>query len=284
MTQSTDAIRQKAEQLRNWDDSAVGWNKFFDKFEVGAQCVSDRLVELARIQPGNRVLDVATGVGEPAVTAARRVGSSGRVVATDHSSQMIKLAGERAASRGLGNVDFQTMDAEVLDLPDRSFDAIVCRWGLMFLPDLPSALSRMHELLVPGGWLAASVWADAPKVPMIGLILGVCRQFELPRPPAGSLGPLSLSDIDALKKNFQQAGFSEISSESITVTFEFASGEEYVRFQQRIQNPTTKLIGAQPAETQEKIWKAAAESTKPYADADGVVRLANECVCVAARR
>jgi len=284
MTQSSDAIRQKAEQLRNWDDSAVGWNKFFDKFEVGAQCVSDRLVELARIQRGQRVLDVATGVGEPAVTAARLVGADGRVVATDHSSQMIKLAAERAATMGVNNVDFQTMDAEVLDLPDQSFDAIVCRWGLMFLPDLSSALRRMHDLLVPGGWLAASVWADGSKVPMIGLILGVCRKFELPRPPAGSLGPLSLSDIDALKAKFQQAGFSEISSESITVTFEFASGEEYVRFQQRIQNPTTRLIGAQAPEMQQKIWQAAADSTKPYAGADGIVRLSNECVCVAARR
>ena len=283
-TQSPDVMRLKAEQLRNWDESAAGWNKFFDKFERGAQCVSDRLIELARIQPGQRVLDVATGIGEPAVSAARRVGPKGHVVATDHSGQMIKLARERASARGLSNIEFLEMDAEALALPEKSFDAIVCRWGLMFLPDLAGALERMRHLLVPGGRLAAAVWSDAPKVPMIGLVLGVCRQFQLPRPPAGTLGPLSLADIDALKRTLEQAGFAEVGVESLTVTFEFASGDEYALFQQRIQNPTTKLINAQPAEMQAKIWQAVADSTQPYAGADGVVRLPNECVCLAARR
>jgi len=282
--QSEEVTRIKAEQLRNWDDSAAGWSKFFDKFERGAQCVSDRLVELAKIQPGQRVLDVATGIGEPAVTAARRVGPNGKVVATDHSGQMINLARERASTMGASNVEFLEMDAEALKFPEKSFDAIVCRWGLMFLPDLAGALERMRPLLVAGGRLAASVWADGPKVPMIGLVLAACRQFELPRPPAGSLGPLSLADIDALKRTMEQAGFAEVGSEPLTVTFEFDSGEEYARFQQRIQNPTTKLIGAQPADAQARIWQAVAASTQPYIGADGIVRLPNECVCVVARR
>ena len=282
--QSPDITQIKAEQLRNWDESAAGWSKFFDKFERGAQCVSDRLVELAQIRPGQRVLDVATGIGEPAVTAARRVGPKGHVVATDHSPQMIKFARERASAIGVSNIEFFAMDAEALNLAEQSFDAIVCRWGLMFLPDLAGALQRMRLLLIPGGLLAASVWRDASKVPMIGLVLGVCRQFQLARPPAGTLGPLSLSDIDALKRTFEQAGFGDISDESMTVTFEFASGEEYARFQQRIQNPTTKLIGAQPTEVQAEIWQAVGASTAPYAGADGVIRLPNECVFVVARR
>lgn len=283
-TQSVDRERLKAEQRRHWDESAVGWAKFFDKFERGAQCVSDRLIELARIQSGQRVLDVATGIGEPAVSAARRVGPKGHVLATDHSAQMIKLARERTATLGLSNLEFLEMDAEALELPESSFDAILCRWGLMFLPDLGGALAGMRRLLVPGGRIAAAVWRDAPRVPMIGLLLKVCKQFQLPSPPPGTLGPLSLADIDALKRTFEQAGFSEVGSESLTVTFEFASGDEYARFQQRIQNPTTKLINEQPAETQTKIWQAIADATQPYAGADGVVRLPNECVCVAARR
>lgn len=283
-TQSPDRIQLKAEQRRSWDESAAGWAKFFDKFERGAQCVSDRLIELARIQPGQRVLDVATGIGEPAVSAARRVGPKGHVVATDHSGQMIKLARERASAFGLGNIEFLEMDAEALELPENSFNAILCRWGLMFLPDLAGALERMRHLLVPGGWLAAAVFKDAPKVPMIGLVLGVCRRFELPRPPAGSLGPLSLADTEALKRTVEGAGFSEFSSESLTVTFEFTSGDEYARFQQRVQNPTTKLINDQPAEVRAKIWQAVADATQPYTGADGMVRLPNECVCVAARR
>jgi ubiquinone/menaquinone biosynthesis C-methylase UbiE len=99
------------------------------------QPVSERMVELADIQPGQRVLDVATGSGEPAVTAAYRVGPSDHVIATDLSSQMIALGRERVAERGLYNIDFREMDAETLDLPEKSFEIAFCRLGLMYLPD-----------------------------------------------------------------------------------------------------------------------------------------------------
>jgi hypothetical protein len=142
----------------------------------------------------------------------------------------------------------------------------------------------MRRLLVPGGRIAVAVWSEALRVPMIGLMMDVCRRFDLPRLPPGTLGPLSLADTAALKRTFAAAGFAEIESESLTVTFEFASGDEYALFQQRVLNPTVELIGAQPAETQAKIWRSLADSTRPYLGADGVVRLPNECVCVAARR
>ncbi len=282
--QSSDTTEQSPEYHWNWDKSAAGWAKFFDKFERGAQCVIDRMIELARIQPGHRVLDVATGIGEPAVAAARRVAPNGYVVATDSAPQMIKLARERAAAMGADLIEFREMDAQAPDLPESSFDAILCRWGLMFLHDLAGALERMRRLLVPGGRIVAAVWSDAPRVPMIGLMMDVCRRFDLPRLPPGTLGPLSLADTAALKRAFEAAGFADVESTSLTVTFEFASGDEYALFQQRVLNPTVELIRAQPAETQAKIWRSLADSARPYLGADGVVRLPNECVCVAARR
>ena len=104
----------KDRQRRDWDAAAVGWNKFWPVFERAAQHVSDRLVDLARIREGSRVLDVATGNGEPALTAARRTGPGGRVIATDQSEGMLAIARSRAASLGITNVEFRAIDGEKL--------------------------------------------------------------------------------------------------------------------------------------------------------------------------
>ncbi len=146
---SFDPTQYKAGQRREWGVSADGWKRHWNIWEQGAQRLNERLVDLARIRPGHRVLDVGTGLGEPAFTAARRVGPNGSVVATDLSSALLSLAREEAVSVGLRNVEFREMDAEAPDLPAQSFDAALCRWALMFLPHLVAALTRLRELLVP---------------------------------------------------------------------------------------------------------------------------------------
>src|SRR5216683_7299029 len=120
-----DAHGQKGDQKRDWDAAAAGWQKWWPVFEQAAQHVSDRLVELAGVKPGDRVLDIATGNGEPAVTAARRTGAAGRVLATDQSSGMLAIARERAAALGVTNLEFQETDAESLAVSERDFDAVV---------------------------------------------------------------------------------------------------------------------------------------------------------------
>lgn len=122
------------------------------------QAGSDLLVELARIGPGHTVLDVATGIGEPAVTAAYKVGPTGTVIATDQATLMLAVARERVAALGLTNVEFREIDAEALDFQEPRFDAVLSRWGLMFLPNLTGALANMRRLLKPGGRLARAVW------------------------------------------------------------------------------------------------------------------------------
>ena len=165
-TQSFNPDSYKNGQEQEWDAAAAGWRKQWAVFETSAQFVNDRLVELAEIKPGNRVLDVATGIGEPAVTAAKFVGAEGRVVATDQSTGMLAIAKERAAGLGLNNIEFQATDAEALDFPEGSFDAVVCRWGLMFLPDIAAALAGIYKSLVRGGKFSTSVWGLPPVVPM----------------------------------------------------------------------------------------------------------------------
>ncbi|HZC45414.1 MAG TPA: methyltransferase domain-containing protein, partial [Candidatus Acidoferrum sp.] len=121
--QNPDDLKMKGQQKAAWDDSADGWKRWWPTFERAAQVVNDRLVELAAVRDGNRVLDIATGSGEPALTAARVVGSSGRVVAVDMSPGMLAIARERIDAAGLNNVELIESDAESLRLDPHSFDA-----------------------------------------------------------------------------------------------------------------------------------------------------------------
>src|ERR687897_1560746 len=124
----------KAQQRQMWNNAAAGWQDWWETIERAAQKVSDKIVQLAEIQPGDKVLDIATGIGEPAVTAAKIVMPDGKVVATDISPKMLQIARTRATSLGLnGIMEFRESDGEKIDLPEQTikFDAILSR-GLMF--------------------------------------------------------------------------------------------------------------------------------------------------------
>src|SRR5947209_3942167 len=122
---NVDIERVKNEQKRDWDEAAAGWKRWWPVLESAAQPVSNRLVELARIDAGAKVLDVATGSGEPAVTAARRVTPGGRVIGVDQSPAMLAIGRERAHALGIANVEFHESDGEALTIADRDFDAVL---------------------------------------------------------------------------------------------------------------------------------------------------------------
>jgi enediyne biosynthesis protein CalE5 len=177
------------------------------------------------------VLDIATGIGEPAVTAAKRVKPNGKVVATDISPKMLEIAKTRASSLGLDEImEFREGDGEKLDLPDsstaRKFDAIFSRWDLMFFPNLPTALVRLKQMLVASGRLSAAVWSAPSKVPLLDLAFATVRkQINTPATPPGAPGPFVLADVEALKRSFSQAGFKDIRIEILQTAFSFDSSE-----------------------------------------------------------
>jgi ubiquinone/menaquinone biosynthesis C-methylase UbiE len=150
-----DSEQYKNNQRKSWNMVAEGWQKWWKTFEQDAQKVNERLVELAEIKQGDKVLDIATGIGEPAITAARKVGTKGHVLATDISPQMLKIAKQRAVSFGLQDIiEFKEIDAERIDIdlqpllqPYSSFNAVLCRWGLMFVPNLTSTLKSIYKVL-----------------------------------------------------------------------------------------------------------------------------------------
>jgi ubiquinone/menaquinone biosynthesis C-methylase UbiE len=284
-----DPIEFKAGQRQSWDSVARGWQKWWKTFENGAQKVSDRLIELADVKPGDKVLDVATGIGEPAISAAKVVGKSGHITATDISSEMLAIAAERARSMGLHEImDFKQSDAERLELgTNQAFNSIICRWGLMFMPNLDTALSNMVRLLVPGGRLAAAVWSEPSKVPMISMPISIARQeLHAPTPTQVIPGQFSLADIDVLRKSLEKAAFSDIKSETITVVFEFNSAEQYTEFNQDIVAPVRIMLANETEQRKQEIWNAVTDQAQQrFVDKDtGRIKLANEAICIVATR
>src|SRR5207253_5051384 len=148
-SQTVDAVEFRDGQRQQWKKGAEGWRKRSNFIDAATAPVSKRMVELARVEPGSRVLDVAAGYGEPSLTAARVAGPEGRVVATDISPEMLAFGRERAAAAGLENVEFLESDAASLDFQDDSFDAAVSRWGIIFEPDGEAAAARVRGFLKP---------------------------------------------------------------------------------------------------------------------------------------
>jgi SAM-dependent methyltransferase len=274
-------MQYKAGQRRQWGESAVGWQQLQRSFEQAAQHVNDRLVELAHIHPGQRVLDIATGLGQPAITAARRVGPTGHVVATDLSLEMLVLARQNAAALGLQQIDFREMDAEAPDLPEQSFHAILCRWGLMFLPNVTTALTGLRRLLLPGGRCAAAVWGPPERVPFSSLPARVLRQvLQPPPPPAGTPDVFSLADSGLLEHTFRQAGFTQIHTESLTVTFTYTSVDDFIAERRAVSPNVRALLANASAAERTMIQAAIAEAVVSYTDADGLIQMPNETRCI----
>ena len=182
----------RAAQHRNWDSAAVGWKDWSEFNDRADAHISARLVELAEVRPGSRVLDIAAGYGEPALTAARKAGPEGRVVATDISAEMLAFGRERAAAAGLSTIEFVQADASALDFQQASFDAAVSRWGIIFEPDAEAAAGRIRGFLEPGARIAISSWGEPDQVPFLSIPMRTTMQrLNVPPPPAGTPGPLS---------------------------------------------------------------------------------------------
>jgi ubiquinone/menaquinone biosynthesis C-methylase UbiE len=280
---SRDSEQYKEGQRQGWNSVADGWQKWWKITETGAEKVRRRLIELAEIKRGSIVLDIATGIGEPSITAANQVGNSGHVLAIDISSQMLSIAKQRAISSGLEQViEFKEGDAETIDLSASTFDAALCRFGLMFLPNLRTGLSNIYRSLVDGGRLAAAVWASPDKVPFIAVALNtVMKETKSPLSPAGTPGPFSLSDEIMLTNSLINSRFKDVTIERIDVSFDFDSAEVYTSYVYETAAPVQAMLGNQPQERRDEILKAITESARKYAEDDtGTVKMSNEAICV----
>jgi enediyne biosynthesis protein CalE5 len=263
-------------QRDQWDTAATGWRKWSELIDSVASAISERLVELAEVKPGSRVIDVAAGYGEPTLSAAKVAGPDGKVVATDISAEMLAYGRERAEAAGLENIEFVEADASALDFPEDSFDAALSRFGIIFEPDGEGAAARVRGFLKPGAKMAIASWGPPDRTPFLGIPMRTATQaLEVPPPPPGTPGPLSRPTPEALGGLLEGGGFSDVKVEEAEVAMPFESPETFTTFIREIAPPITAMIEPHPEDVQKQTWDAITEAAREVAAGDGTVTLTN---------
>ena len=280
-----DAETFKAEQATAWSSVAPAWSKWWRVIDEAAQDLNELLVDRAGVEPGQRVLDVASGLGEPSLTAARRCGPGGSVTGVDLAPGMISFARERAGQAGLENVGFREGDAEDLPFGDASFDAAVCRWGIMLLGDPGAAVKSIHRCLRPGARFATSVWGPEERSPMLAIARRVVpRELDLPAPDPAAPGPFALQKPGQLLALFEGAGFGDCREETRLVKPVFADAEEYATYIHEMSSSLRSTLAKHPPEAAERVVAAIAAEAREFAGGDGRVELESEVICVSGCR
>jgi len=278
-TADFDPVAYKAAQRRMWGGVAAGWEKWWPTIERTMGAVTERIAERAQVRPGHTVLDVATGIGEPALTVAPRVRPGGKVVATDQAPEMLDIARRRAAAAAAENVEFLEADAERLAFPSGAFDAVVCRFGLMFLPDVGRFLRRVHALLVPGGRFVTAVWDQPEHSPPDDLGVAIAMSmFGLPGPPPGAPTFYGLAG-GVLEGEMARAGFRRIRAERVPADFEWPSIEICQQYLRDV-IPFFATVAEQPPDRQAEFWRVHAAAARKFAGPDGTIRSRSTAICI----
>jgi SAM-dependent methyltransferase len=206
-----DADEHRRASLDAWEAAAAGWARRGGWFTRATLPVSHRMVDALRLQPGHRVLELAAGAGETGLLAAELVLPGGRLICSDQAEAMLDLARDRARELGIANVEFKVIDAEWIDLPLASLDAVLCRFGYMLMADPAAALRETRRVLVPGGRLALAVWDRAEANPW-SLVSRAAFEAHGLREAAepDAPGPFTLGDADRVGELLEAAGFTEI--------------------------------------------------------------------------
>ena len=271
-----DAGEFRSRQRQDWDTASQGWRDWNELIDAFTGPVSKRLVELAGIEAGDRVLDVAAGYGEPSLTAAKVVGAEGSVVATDISPGMLAFGRERAAAAGVENIEFVESDASSLDFPSGAFDAALSRWGIIFEPEGEATAGRVRSFLKPGAKMAISSWGPPDRVPMISVpMMTVLQKLNIDPPPPGTPGPLSRPTPEAIGGLLQGGGFSDVEVEELEIDFEWESPEAFTKFTQEIVAPITAMVSQHPPDVQQETWRAVTDAAAAHADDEGKIRMNN---------
>ena len=253
-----DADKYKRTQHDQWNEDAAAWHRWGPTLQDWFSGVTRTMLDLAEIAPGQRVLDVAAGAGEPALSAAGRVGPQGYVLATDLSENIIQFAQKIADDRHLANFKTRAMDGENLELPDGSFDAVLCRFGLMYMPNRQRALAEWRRVLKPGGRVVAAVFSTPDKNGWGAVPIRVIRKrAQLPPPLPGQPGPFSLGGEGALEGALREADFQNIQTHKLSAPLRMSSAAECIRFERESFGAFNQMMVHMAPEEREAIWDEA---------------------------
>ncbi len=210
--------------------TVAAWRKWHAHIAAFSRGATEAILEAAQLRPGLRVLDLASGVGDPALSIAAEVAPAGRVTATDLGPGMMSLAEELARKKGTTNIEFREANAESLPFADESYDILTCRFGIMFFPDLRKALRECFRVLKPGGRAAFVAWGKKEQ-PFFGTTAGILlKHVPVPPPPPDPDGPsmFMFGERDRLRRALEAAGFTNVHEEARIVNGHWAGPpEEY---------------------------------------------------------
>lgn len=268
---------------RNVLSSGEVWRKY-DAIESRLTApLSDRMLDLAGVGPGMRVLDLATGRGDPALQAARRVGPDGLVMGVDPSDGVLQMAKEKARQSGLTNLEFRAADAAWVDVPPNHFHAATVRWGLMYMATPVDALVKAHRALLPPGVLVAALWAEPERVPYYTLPRRLLERYRaLPAVDPEAPGTFRYADLARVARDFGRAGFTIDHVEEMEVTvFEAETDAEIVDWVRAF--GLTPLLNNLP-ERDQRAWENDLAGELRRRGTDGPLRLGGVTRIVRARR
>lgn len=268
-----------------WDRSAQGWNDHTAEIRDWLRLATDAMLDMAGVGPGASVLDVAAGAGDQTLDIAQRVGPKGRVLATDLSAVILALAQKNARQAGFHNVQTLVADGEDLPVEATSFDAVVCRLGLMLFPAPLQGLRGMHRALRPGGGICTVVFSRPDRNPCLGILISTAlKHAGLPaRDPFQPGGLLSLGKPGLVDELFRAAGFHNISSTALDAPFRLPTARHYLDFVRASASPIQQILGRLAPEAAEFAWAEMEERLGVFTTADGWVG-PNELLLTAAKR
>ncbi|MEN8204621.1 MAG: class I SAM-dependent methyltransferase [Pseudomonadota bacterium] len=254
---STENSDFKARERDAWASVADGWMRRDELLRKGAESVTRRMLELAGITTGDHVLDIASGTGEPSISAALLTGDSGKVIGTDLTEEMLVYAREKAGQAGVSNIEYKCVDGETLDLPANAFDAVTIRWGLMFMPEPVACLQQAHVVMKDNARIAIACWSAPDKNPFVGLLMQSLGEYmDIPKPPPGTPGIFAMADPDRLHGTIAAAGFRDITLEELEVdVLEVPDGQAYWDAISDLAAPVMRLVNQLDDKTREAYIK-----------------------------
>ncbi len=246
-------VQIRDQQRQTWDMFSTGWKQWDELVLQWLSPVGAELIRSAQLHDTSHVLDVAAGTGEPGLSAASRV-SKGKVTVTDLSDRMLEVAAENAARRGIKNVETRQCDVGALPFSEGSFDAVTCRFGFMFFPDINAGLMEMVRVAKAGARICSAVW-DAPnKNPWATTIIStIAANVEMPPAPPGAPGLFRCAAPDFMGSAYRQAGLRNIVEKEVAGELEFTTPEQYWDFMTAIAAPVVAGLSKADEPTHVKI-------------------------------
>jgi ubiquinone/menaquinone biosynthesis C-methylase UbiE len=238
----TQLVQIREQQKEVWNRFSQGWKKWDDLTMDFLQPMAAEIIRLIKPKPADVVLDVASGTGEPALTIASMV-TGGKVVATDLAEGMLEVAKENAARRGIRNFEVVVCDVCELPFPDNSFDAVSCRLGFMFFPDMLLAAKEMVRVLKPGGRIAATVWSEPGKNFWATAVMGVInKKMQLTPPPPEAPGLFRCAKSGLIPELFMRAGLKNISETEVMGKLNIENRKVYWNFMTEVVAPVVAAL------------------------------------------